>query len=57
MLNQYPSNNKRGKNLIVMRDKELGKFDAIPPSSLELYVSMDDVHGKKSSRRFLVSEC
>ena len=56
MLNQYPSNNKRSKNLIVMRDRELGKFDAIPSSSLELYVSMDDVHGKKSSRRFLVSE-
>ena len=52
--NQYPSNN-RSKSLIVM-DGELGKFDTIPPSSLKLSVSMDDV-AKNSPRRFLVSEC
>ena len=54
MLDQYSSNNQPSKNLIVM-DRRLGKFDAIPSSPLELYVSMDDV-AKKSSRRFLVSE-
>lgn len=46
---------KLSKNLIVM-DRELGKFDTIPSSSLELSASMDDVT-RKSPRRFLVSEC
>ena len=50
MLIPVKINNQQRKNLIIMDGK------LIPPSSLELSASIDDVT-RKSPRRFLVSEC